>query len=263
MAQSWTEEVVDYAGAKLSLMKGGQGSPLLVLHGAGGNPGWTTYHDALAEHFTVYAPSHPGFDKSQRPPWIDSITAVSHYYLGLVQHLGWSRFSIVGFSMGGWLAAEIAAMCPHGLDRLVLVSAVGIRPRKGEIAELFNVSREDVRKLRFYDPGQVPNYDELYGCEMTPEEAVVERQNRETATRWCWKPYMHNPNLPHYLAKVSTPTLVVWGREDAIVPVECGGLYKEALPKATLKIIYNCGHAPQLEKPREFLDTVIPFLKGS
>jgi pimeloyl-ACP methyl ester carboxylesterase len=221
------------------------------------------YHEALAENFTVYAPSHPGYDGSQSLSWINSIAALSHYYLGLVQHLGWDRFSVVGFSMGGWLAAEMAAMCPHGLDRLVLVGAVGIRPREGEIAELFNVSREAVEKLRFYDPGQVPDYDRFFGRELTPEERGQERLNREMGSRLCWKPYMHNPNLPHFLTKVSTPTMVVWGREDAIVPVECGGLYKEALPKATLKVIDNCGHAPQSEKPSEFLDIVVPFLRGS
>ncbi len=263
MAQTCTDEVIHYAGAKLSLMKGGQGPPLLVLHGLGGNPGWMAYHQALAEHFTVYAPSHPGNDGSQALPWIDSMAALSHYYLGLVQHLGWSRFSIVGFSMGGWLAAEIAAMCPHGLDRLVLVSAVGIKPRKGEIAELFNVSREDVEQLRFYDPGQVPDYNRLFGKEPTTEEREQERRNRETATRWCWKPYMHNPNLPHYLAKVPTPTLVVWGNEDAIVPVECAEMYQEAIHESKLHVIDRCGHVPQSEKPQEFLDTVIPFLQGS
>ena len=109
----------------------------------------------------------------------------------------------------------------------------------------------------------MPNYDRLFGKEPTPEEREQERQNRETATRWCWKPYMHNPNLPHYLAKVHTPTLVVWGKQDAIVPVECAEMYHEAIPESKLRVIDRCGHAPQLEKPQEFLDTVIPFLKGS
>ena len=263
MVQGWTQETLKYAGGSLSVLKGGEGPPLLVLHGLGGNPGWMAYHEALAENFTVYAPSHPGYDGSQSLSWINSIAALSHYYLGLVQHLGWDRFSVVGFSMGGWLAAEMAAMCPHGLDRLVLVGAVGIRPREGEIAELFNVSREAVEKLRFYDPGQVPDHDRFFGRELTLEERGQERLNREMGSRLCWKPYMHNPNLPHFLTKVSTPTMVVWGREDAIVPVECGGLYKEALSKATLKVIDNCGHAPQSEKPSEFLDIVVPFLRGS
>ncbi len=260
MTQSHTEEVLSYAGVDLQMLKAGNGPPLLVLHGAGGNPGFTPYHHALAERFTVYAPSHPGFDGSSRPPWIDSIVAVSHFYLGLVDEMGLDRFSLMGFSMGGWIAAEMAAMAPARLDRLVLVAAVGVKPGNGRIAELFNVSRDDVSKLRFFDTAQVPNYDETYGREMTRAEADVERRNRETAARWCWQPYMHNPNLPHYLTKVRAPTLVVWGREDAIAPVECAEAYGQAIPNSRLRVIDRCGHIPQVEKPREFLDAVIPFL---
>ena len=263
MAQTWTEEFLDYAGARLNMMKAGEGPPLLVLHGAGGSGGIMPYHNALAKNFTLYVPSHPGFDKSTRPSWMDSIAAVSHFYLGLMDEMGLERFSVMGFSMGAWMAAEMAAMCYCRLDRLVLVSAVGIRPRRGQIAELFTTSRERVKELRFYDTAQVPDYDRLFGREMTPAEAEVERHNRETSTRWCWKPYMHNPNLPHYLKKVSTPTLVVWGKQDAIAPVECAELYCGAIPNSKLHVIDRCGHSPQLEKPQEFLDAVIPFLNGS
>ena len=262
MTQIWSEETVDYAGAKLSLFKGGQGPPLLILHGAGGNSSWMPYHTALAESFTVYAPSHPGFDKSQRPAWIDSIVAAAHYYLGLTQHMGLEHFSLLGFSMGGWMAAEMAAMNASCVDRLVLVSAVGIRPKDGQIAELFNVSRAEVARLRFYDAFQVVDHDKLYGRDSTPEGAIVERQNRETASHWCWRPYMHNPNLFHYLKKVPTPTLVLWGRQDAVVPLECGESYVEALPNSRLHVIDYCGHMPQIERPQEFLDTVVSFLKG-
>ena len=168
MAQTWTEEFLDYSGAKLNMMKAGEGPPLLVLHGAGGSGSIMPYHDALAEHFTVYVPSHPGFDKSTRPTWMDSIVAVSHFYVGLMDEIGLERFSVLGFSMGAWMAAEMAAMCTGRLDRLVLVSAVGIKPQHGEIAEIFTVSRERVGELRFYDTAQVPDYDRLFGRDMTP-----------------------------------------------------------------------------------------------
>ena len=141
MTQIWVEETVDYAGAKLSLFKEGQGPLLLILSGAEGNSSWMPYHTALAESFGVYATSHPGFDRSQRPAWIDSIVASAHFYLGLTQHMGLERFLLLGFSMGGWMAAKMAAMNANRVDRLVLVSAVEIKPKKGQIAELFNVSR--------------------------------------------------------------------------------------------------------------------------
>ncbi len=80
------------------------------------------------------------------------------------------------------------------------------------------------------------------------------------ATRLCWHPYMHNPKLPHYLRRVQTPTLVVWGRQDAIVPLNCGEIYARALPNATLNVIDHCGHSPQNERPDAFLQAVLPFL---
>ena len=262
MGQNWVEEFREYGGARLQMMKGGDGPPLLVLHGAGGNPGWLGYHEELAKSFTVYAPSHPGFEKSTRPDWIDSIDAVAHFYLGLMEEMGVERYSLMGFSMGGWMAAEMAAMSPHCLEKLVIGSGVGIKPEEGEIAELFTKSREVVAELRFFDTSQVPNYQETYGQAMTREQAAQERSNRETASRWCWQPYMHNPNLPHYLGRVSTPTLIVWGREDAIVPVECAELYRRAIRDSRVEIIEGCGHIPQVEKPGEFLGVVGRFLRG-
>ena len=84
----------------------------------------------------------------------------------------------------------------------------------------------------------------------------------EMLSRLCWKPYLHNPSLPHYLGGVDTPALVVWGKEDAIIPIECGEMYAKLLPNATLKTIDNCGHKPQMEKPQDFNDAVTSFLSG-
>ena len=143
----------------------------------------------------------------------------------------------------------------------MLVDAAGIKPERSDIAEIFMVSSQVRQKQRFYDPSQVPNV-EHYTRTLTPEEQAVEHANREMASRLCWKPYLHNLSLPHYLHKVSTPTLVVWGKQDAIIPLECGELYQKALPNATLRVIDRCGHSPALEKPQEFLNVVTTFLAG-
>ena len=81
-------------------------------------------------------------------------------------------------------------------------------------------------------------------------------------SRLCWKPYLHNPSLPFYLRKINTPTLIIWGQQDAVLPLECGELYQTALPNATLKSIDRCGHSPQIEKPQEFQKIVSEFLAG-
>lgn len=241
------------------MFSGGSGPALLFLHGAGGNAGWQAWHAELAKTHTVYVPSQPGFNGTERPDWIFTINDVAHFNRALVQALGLNQYILMGSSMGGWVAAEMAAMCHVDLKGLVLVDAAGIKPEQGEIAEIFMVSAQTRQKQRFYDPSQVPNI-ERYTRTLTPEEQTIEHANREMASRLCWKPYLHNLSLPHYLSKVSTPTLIVWGKEDAIIPVECGELFRQALPNATLHVIDRCGHSPALEKPTEFINVVTTFL---
>ena len=260
MTQDYREQSIDVAGTRLQLLQGGSGEPLLVLHGAGGNPGWLPYHQELAKHFTVYAPSHPGYGQSGRPDWISTMNDMAHFYRQLLEVLDLTPVRLMGFSMGGWLAAELAAMCPTYLKRLVLVDAAGIKPEVGDIAEILMVSQDVARKLRFYDPAQVPDYEALVNRPLTPEEQEVQWRNREMTSRLCWKPYFHNPKLPAYLRGVKTPTLIVWGKQDAIFPVNCGELYQQALANATLQVIDRCGHSPALEKPQEFLTAVHTFL---
>jgi pimeloyl-ACP methyl ester carboxylesterase len=256
----YTDEPLQVAGTHIQVLKGGAGEPLLLLHGAGGNPGWLAYHQALAQRFTVYAPSHPGYDRSNRPDWISSMNDMAHFYRQFIEELGITPVHLMGFSMGGWLAAEIVAMCPSYVKSLVLVDAAGIKPEVGDIAEILMVSRDVAKKLRFYDSTQVPDYDTVVNRQLTPEEEAVQWRNREMTSRLCWKPYFHNPKLPAYLRGVKVPTLIVWGKYDAIIPLNCGELYQKALSNSRLHVIDRCGHSPALEKPQEFLQVVQAFL---
>ncbi len=259
-APEYTDDIMTLAGSKVQVLKGGSGAPLLLLHGASGNPGWLPYHQALAQHYTVYAPSHPGYDRSERPAWIGTMQDMAHFYRQCIEDLGVAPVHVMGFSMGGWLAAELAAMCPPYVRSLTLVGAAGLKPEVGEIAEILMVSQDVAKKLRFYDPSQVPDYEALVNRELTPEEQEGQWRNREMTSRLCWKPYFHNPKLPGYLRGLKTPTLLVWGQQDAIIPVNCAALYQRALPQATLHVIERCGHSPGLEKPQEFLHIVRTFL---
>ena len=258
--RDYTDERLEVAGTTIQVLKGGSGAPLLILHGAGGNPGWLPYHQALAQQYTVYAPSHPGYDHSGRPDWISSMSDMAHFYRQFMAEVGIAPVHLLGFSMGGWLAAELTAMCPPYVQSLILVDAAGLKPQVGEIAELLMVSPETTKHLRFYDPAQVPDYEALVNRPLTPDEQDRQWRNREMTSRLCWKPYFHNPKLPAYLRGVKVPTLIIWGKQDAIMPVNCGELYQQVLANATLHVIDRCGHAPALEQPRAFVLTVWEFL---
>ena len=249
-------------GTTVEYFVGGTGdTSLLFLHGAGGNSGWQKYHEELSKRYTVYVPSQAGFNGTERPDWVYTITDMAHFNLQLVNALGLSNYILMGSSMGGWISSEMASMDDSNIQSLILIDAAGIKPEKGEIAEIFMCSAQTRLKQRFYDPSQVENY-EAYTRELTPDEVFTEHSNREMASRLCWRPYLHNWSLPFYLKKITTPTLIVWGENDAIIPVECGSLFQANITKSTLKIIANCGHSPAIEKPNEFMETVNKFLSN-
>ncbi len=260
MAVDFTEETINVGGCDLQLFKGGSGDPLLVLHGAGGNRGPLNYAQALAEHYTVYLPSHPGFGKSGRPDWIESVTDLASFYTWFQEEQGLEGVRCIGFSMGGWMAAEMAATCRHAFSKMMLVGAAGIKPSQGEIADIFIIAPAQVAGLSFHDPAQAPEYDEIYGGTPTPEQAALAERDREMAVRVCWKPYMHDPRLPLLLERVTVPTRVLWGRQDKLVPLECGEQYQQAIRGADLVVIDDCGHSPQIEKPQEFVAAALEFL---
>ena len=260
MASDFTEKSVQVGGNQVHMLTGGSGDPLVLFHGAGGNSGWLRYVQTLADRYTVHIPTHPGYHQSERPEWLETIADMASFYTWFLEEQGLEGARAIGFSMGGWIAAEVAASCRHAFSKLMLVDAVGIKPQQGEIADIFIISPAQVTELLFHDPKQAPEYDRIYGQTPTPEQVEIAEGNREMAVRLCWKPYMYDPRLPGLLGRVNIPTRIVWGREDRLVPLECGELYRQAIPDSDLVIIDNCGHAPQVEKPDEFVKVALDFL---
>jgi len=261
-AMPWTEEIVEAGGIKLQITKGGTGQPLLLLHDELGHPGWLRYHAALAQHYTLYMPSHPGCGQSERLDWVMNMRDVAGWYLDALDELGLVQVPVIGGSLGGWLAAEMAAMCPQQFTRLVLVGAMGVRPPVGEIFDMFLVVSRNYLAVSFADPANTPEYQQLYGADPTPEQAETWELARELASLVGWRPYMHNPGLPHLLRRLrKLPTLIVWGRQDAIVPLSAGEAYHQAIPGSRLVVLDHCGHRPEIERADEFVRLVREFVQ--
>lgn len=255
------EAFINVGGAKLRLLTGGTGAPVLVLHGTEGSLGWRRYLQALADHYTVYVPSHPGFDGSERPTWLKSIYDLVCFYTWFLEQQALEGVPVIGWDLGGWLAAELAATTRHAFSKLLLVAPAGIKPQAGEIADIFILSPAQIQELSFYNRQQVPDYEQIYVTDPSPAQREQAVQNREMAVRLTWKPYMYDPRLPQLLARVNAPTQIVWGQHDRIIPVECGTLYQQAIPGATLTVLEQCGHLPHLEKPEDFVRVALPFLR--
>ena len=253
---AWTTEDIRAAGSTLRVRKGGAGDPILVLPHDIGTLDRLPFYDALARRFTVYVPSHPGYDGSERPDWMRTVRDIAVTYQSLLATINKTNVSLVGLGFGGWIAAEMATMSPQAFRRLVLVGAMGVKPVKGEILDQAIVSYIDYVRAGFEDQGV---FDRLYGAD--PATSLLEQWdlNREMTFRIAWKPYMYNSTLPHLLGGVKTPSLIVWGRGDKIVPPECGEAYARALPGSRLVLVPGAGHFVDMEQPEALAKLIVEF----
>jgi pimeloyl-ACP methyl ester carboxylesterase len=252
----WTTEDVRVGALTLRLRKGGSGDPMLVLSHDIGSLERLPFYDALARHFTVYVPSHPGYDGSERPNWMRSVRDVAVAYQLLLASIGVSNVSLVGLGFGGWIAAEMATMSPQAIRRLVLVGAMGVKPVHGEIFDQAIVSYIDYVRAGFEDQDV---FDRLFGADPPTERLEQWDLNREMSFRIAWKPYMYSPTLPHLLGGVRTPALIVWGRGDRVVPLECGEAYARALPRSRLAVVEGSGHFVDMEQPEALAKLIMEF----
>ena len=255
--------LIDIAGITVELRRGGSGTPVLVIHGELGVPGWLESFAQLAEHHDVIVPSLPGYGRSTRPDWIMGVHDLAAWVTWFARDIDLrTPVNVIGCSLGGWVAAEIATVAPQFFNKMVLVGAMGIKPEQGEIFDYFLESGLTGLRRAFHRPEQSSAFIRYWGNEWTPEETDLVEQHREMTCRIAWKPYMHSLTLRHLLPGVSTPTLLLWGGEDAITPINSGEIYQRAIPRSRLVVIENCGHMPEMEKPTEFAGLIENFLAG-
>src|SRR5262249_26475006 len=158
--------------------------------------------------------------RSARPDWIASVRDLAAWVTWFVRDMKLpAPLPVVGTSLGGWIAAEIATVHPGLFSRMVLVGAAGLAPDDGQIWDYFLHSNRDAVAQAFRDPASAPEYARFHGSWSGDDETQAE-WNREMAARLLWKPYMRSHTLKALLAGITTPTLVVWGRDDAIIPVD-------------------------------------------
>jgi pimeloyl-ACP methyl ester carboxylesterase len=249
---------IEVPGANVEVVRRGSGKPLLYLHSAGGNV-WGTFLERVSERFTVIAPTHPGFGRSTGLEKIDTIHDLVFHLVDVLDALGLERLPVVGLSLGGWIAAELAVLHSERVEKLVLLDPVGLRVEGAPVAEFFLAGPAESRRLLFHDPESeiartfVPD-------EPSPELLAEVLKAREATARVGWNPYMHDPRLAERLYRVKAPTLVVWGDDDKLVPLAHGENWVKGIRGAKLVTIPQCGHAPPFEKPEETARTVLDFL---
>lgn len=254
----WTTRSVALGDTEIAVMEAGTGRPLLILHDELGPPEWQRWHEALAGSRKLILPIVPGF-KGERFSWLRSVTDLSRLWGRLLRTLALGPLDTIGFSFGGWLAAEMAINDTALLKRMLLVAPFGLKPNEGYIADMFIMSSGEYIRAGFADTDQTPEFAALY---TKPDAAKVEtwEDGRIESARLAWQPYMHHPAMPELAAGIATPTEIVWGEEDAIVPESAMRAYAAAISGSKLTVLKACGHRPELEQTDAFLKRVTTFL---
>ena len=244
-------------GLDVDVVRKGKGRPMLMLHGGGGPVAGMPFAVRLAEHFEIIAPTHPGFAGTKMPEHFNRIDDLAFLYLDLLDELDLKDVVLMGFSMGGWTAAELATMTTERLSKLILVDSVGVKVGGREdrdIADTFGLPPEEVAKIMFHDASRAPDISK-----MPQEQLEIVAGNRIALGVYCWEPYMHNPKLPRRLHRIDVPTQFIWGASDGLVTVDYGRKFCGMIKGATMTVIEKAGHSPQLEQPDAFVDAVLTF----
>ena len=241
----------------------GDGAPLLFLHGAGGLRGWDPFLVELATRFTVYAPAHPGFETSTGIDHIDDMLDMVVYYNDLLDALNLESVHVVGHSMGGMLGAELAALSPHRVRKLVLANAVGLWLDDHPIADFFAMTPEQLGMALWHDP----NSEVARAMMAVPQDEkaqleayLIRMQHLSTAGKFLWP--IPDKGLKKRLHRIQAPTLVLWGQSDGLAPVCYAQEFQKRISGSRVTIMPRCGHMPMYEDPVGFVHAVTGFLKG-
>jgi len=248
-------------GTRIDLTEQGKGRAILFLHAENGIEPAAAAIRELAKNARVIAPTHPGYGRSELPKGMRSVDDLSYFYLDLLDQLDLSDLTIVGVSLGAWIAAELAVKSTARLSRLVMANAVGVKVSDREtrdIADIFALTEKEYLDIVYCDPkvGQ-RDYKALPDAEV-----LAAARAREATARFAWNPFFHDPRLKSRLHRIHIPTLFVWGTHDRMLSEAYGRAYCAMIPGARFETIERAGHFPDHEQPKVFAERVLAFVNA-
>ena len=237
----------------------GEGRSFLLLHGGGGPQTVAGFAELLAtkEPARVITPSHPGFGGTPRPDGLAGMAGLAALYRELLDRLGLDGVTVIGNSIGGWIAAELALLGSPRIRGTVLVDAVGIEVEGHPVTDIFPLSLDELARLSYHDPAAF----RIDPAAMTEAQRAGMAANR-AALQVYGGTRMADPTLRGRLAAIAAPTLVIWGDADRIADPGYGRAYAAAIPGARFELLTETGHLPQLESPELLLRAVWDFAEA-
>ncbi len=254
-----TAEIVNVHGLDIEVQIRGAGAPLLLLASEDQLEAQSAMVADLARDYKVIMPSAPGFGRSGRPDWMTNPDDLAYVMLDLADMLDLQETPLVGFSLGGWIAAEMATKNDSRFSKLVLVDAFGVKiggPTDVDIQDLWIQHPTKVAAMKWHDPAK----GQRDFSAMSDDELAIVARNVESFARFCWEPYMHNPKLKRRLHRISVPTHVIWGANDGVCTSSYGRSYAGLIPGASFETISDAAHYPHIEQPEAFSRALRKFL---
>ncbi len=245
-------------GVRLCTQSAGRGNPAIFLHGAAGAPVWLPYYDLLAGAYALTIPDHPGFGRSDNPDWIRTVDDIAMLYLDLFETLDVRGVHLIGHSLGGLIAAELAIRDRSRIASLTLIDPAGLRVKGVPIADNFIWTPEETAYALYYDRAYA---ERVLAAVPSDEEAHIIVANRFSAAKLAWQPRWYDPDLPKWLHRVRVPTHVIWGAHDKLFPPAYADAWCALLPDARQFLVENAGHLPHVEQCASVSAATLAFLR--
>jgi pimeloyl-ACP methyl ester carboxylesterase len=246
-------------GLDVSVSDRGDGRSFLLLHGGAGPQSVTGFADLLAAErpARVLVPTHPGFGGTPRPESLHTVRGLAAVYVALLDELELREVTVIGNSIGGWIAAEMELLRSDRISSTIIVDGVGIEVPEHPVADFFSLTFPQIAQLSYHDPERF-----AIDPDALPPAARAEiAGNRATLAVYAGEA-MLDPGLRGRLADVSLPTLVLWGDSDGIATSGYGRAFAAAIPGARFRLLPDTGHLPQLESPQLLLDAIWEFAEA-
>lgn len=253
------ERTMSVRGIPTHLFEAGDpsASPVLYLHGTFLGNLWLDFHLALTQQFHIYAPDIPGFGLSERPDWMRDMSDYILYFRDLLDSLGLEKVALAGHSLGGWMAAELAVWYPERVSKLVLSNAAGIRVKGSPIADIFAMNAQELMMACFDDFSAAAP---LMPAEINVDYLINQYRQLTTLASLAWNP-SYDPRLERRLARITCPTLIVWGENDRLIPPVYAEAFRRAIPGSEVVVLSGTGHMPMFEKAQEWSKVIGEFLR--
>lgn len=241
---------MSYGEVPVTMTERGAGAPVLALHGGAGPASFMGFADQLAARFPfrVLTPVNPGFDGTPRPDGLDSVRKLAEVYARLLADLDLTGVTVVGNSIGGWVAAELALAAPDRVARLVIIDGAGLGSSDHPMADFYSLTLDQITELSWANP----DGHRIDLSALTDAQRAIASGNR-VALATYGGPSMADPTLAARLSGVTADTLVVWGEADRMMTPGYGKEYAAAIPGASFRLVPGAGHLPQLENPEAVL----------